>query len=115
MKLTTGTYIRPFKVDCLFCIQKDSSLYAGVRKTKHGLFCSVCFCLGHNKSYMHGDTKQTINFKRPYLKNNISPYIHRDSSEFMCKDKREYNYVIRKTYIAYGIVDIYMLMFCLLP
>ena len=76
--------IRPFKVDCLFCIQKDSSLYAGAWKTKHGLklhlsppsgalrtirgICSVCFCLGHNKSYMlytHGDTKQTINFKRP--------------------------------------------------
>ena len=29
--------IRPFKVDSLFCIQKNCSLYAGARKIKHGL------------------------------------------------------------------------------
>ena len=33
----SANQLRPLKFDCLFCIQKNFSLYARARKSKHGL------------------------------------------------------------------------------
>ena len=67
-------YIRPLKIHCPFCIKekihfvcRNAENKTQIKK-KNTVCFSVCFCLSHSKSYAHGDTKQTIDFKRPNVK-----------------------------------------------
>ena len=77
VKLNNKHSIRPFKIDCMFCVRIFKKYCARVRKQNtqheklHRIFrvminCCVCFFFFFVKTKKILTAKHTINFKRPY-------------------------------------------------